>query len=115
MSNGKYSMKVNQGAQTMELMVGGTFTPADVDSFIKDYQRNVASIDAKSFSLELDCTTMNLVTPEMVPLLESCYKLYKESGFKQVIFKIKQSTILKMQLSRLARNTGLQNAQVVEI
>jgi len=50
----------------------------------------------------------------MVPELESCYRLYKESGFQRVIFEIKKSPVLKMQLSRLARNTGLTDVEVIE-
>ena len=97
------------------MKVSGSFTPADVQNFVKDYQAKVASIDAATYNLDVDCTTMDILKPEMVPSLENSYKMYKESGFNKVIFTINKSAILKMQLNRIARNTGLTNAEVVEL
>lgn len=41
--------------------------------------------------------------------------LYKSTGFNKVIFQIKDSSVLKMQLSRIARTAGLTNATVVDL
>ncbi len=111
----KYDININASKKVIDMFIGGSFTPADAKAFINDYNKTVGSIDASNYTLEIDCTTMNVVTPEMVPDLEGSYQLYKQSGFKKIIFKIKDSTILKMQLARLARNTGLTQAEVVKI
>ncbi|WP_110928711.1 hypothetical protein [Bacillus massiliglaciei] len=111
----KYSININSNRKVIEMYVAGSFTPADAQAFMSDYSRTVSSIDAPSYTLEVDCTEMNVVTPKMIPELEGSYQLYKQSGFHKVIFKIKKSTILKMQLSRLARNTGLTQAEVIKI
>ncbi|MFJ5624375.1 hypothetical protein ACIQD3_16940 [Peribacillus loiseleuriae] len=111
----KYSIKVNEGKKVVDMFVGGSFTPIDVQNFVKDYQKIVASVDVASYQLIIDCTTMDLLTQEMVPSLENSYRMYKESGFEKVIFTIKENAILKMQLSRLARNTGLTNVEVVNV
>jgi hypothetical protein len=41
--------------------------------------------------------------------------MYRESDFSKVSFKIKKNPILKMQLSRIARNTQLKNFEIVEV
>ncbi|PAD68944.1 hypothetical protein CHH83_11180 [Bacillus sp. 7586-K] len=97
------------------MKVVGTFTPEDVQNFVKDYQAKVNSIDASAYTLDVDCTTMDILKPEMVPALENSFKMYKESGFGKVLFTINKSAILKMQLNRIARNSGLTNAEVVEL
>ncbi|MCM3440061.1 hypothetical protein AB3Z07_21430 [Metabacillus halosaccharovorans] len=114
MSKGSYEIKVNHGAKTVEMYIGGTFTPTDVQNFVSDYQKEVSAINAPVYTLEIDCSYMDLLKQEMIPSLENSYKMYKESGFKKVIFKIKQNPVLKLQLNRLARNTGLTNAEVIE-
>ncbi len=114
MSNGSYEIKVNRGAKIVEMYIGGTFTATDVQNFVADYKKEISAISAKEFTLEIDCTYMDLLKQEMIPSLENSYKMYKESGFNKVVFKIKQNPVLKLQLNRLARNTGLTNAEVIE-
>ncbi|PMC40620.1 hypothetical protein CJ195_02580 [Bacillus sp. UMB0899] len=114
MSQGSYEIKVNRGAKNVEMYIGGTFTPTDVQNFVSDYKNKISVINANEFTLEIDCTFMDLLKQEMIPSLENSYKMYKESGFKKVVFKIKQNPVLKLQLNRLARSTGLSNAEVIE-
>jgi len=112
MTSGSYRMKVNSSTKIFDMFVGGTFTPTDVENFVRDYNNEVNRINASEYVLEIDCTSMDLLKPEMVPSLENSYRMYKESGFKEVVFNIKGNAVLKLQLSRLARNTGLTNAEV---
>jgi hypothetical protein len=109
------NVTVNRIKKTIEVVVKGKMTPEKHQEFVADYQKKVASVTAKEFTLKVDCTDMQLVHKEMVPALESVYGMYKESGFNKVVFEIKENTILKMQLGRLARGTGLTNAEVVEV
>lgn len=96
-------------------MVSGTFVPEDAQSFVKDYHNAVNSINPAEYTLEFDCTSMLVVSTDMVPHLEACFALYKESGFHKVIFKVQDNAVLKMQFSRLARNTGLTNVEVTSL
>ncbi|MNV61571.1 hypothetical protein D3C71_1540830 [compost metagenome] len=63
----------------------------------------------------LDCTGLNVSSPDVLPMLEQCFILYKDSGFKKVIFTIKSNPILKMQLARVARSTKLENYEIREV
>lgn len=112
----KYLLTVNSAQKTMSLQIlVPSFTPADAQAFVADFNRKVQSITASEFTFNLDCTEMTVVTPQMVPELEACYKLYKEAGFKKVIFKVKNNVILKMQLGRLARGVGLSQVEFEEV
>jgi hypothetical protein len=111
----KYSMTVNTEEKTIDMKVTGTFDHEDVQNFVNDYQTTVNSIIATEYTLEVDCTNMDLLSQEMVPALENSFKMYHESGFKKVNFNIKNIVVLKMQLNRIARDSGLTNAEVVVV
>ena len=112
---GGYSINVNKATKVIEISVIGSFTPEQAKAFHTDYQAKVSSIVAADFTLKVDCTDMHIITQEMLPKLEISFNMYKESGFKEIQFLIKQSATIKMQLNRVARNTGLTNAVVVEL
>lgn len=111
---GGYTINVNQGQQTIDMAVKGTFTPEQAQNFHRDYQSRVGSITAQNFTLKVDCMDMNVITQDMLPKLQVSFEMYKASGFKNVQFLIKKSPVIKMQLMRVARNAGLVNAEVVE-
>ncbi|WP_117170767.1 hypothetical protein [Paraliobacillus sediminis] len=111
----KYSIKVDKTNKKVDMMVSGSFEPEDVELFVKDYQTKVGSITANQYTLDVDCTTMNILTKDMVPSLENSFKMYNQSGFEKVLFTIKKSPVIKMQLKRIAKNAGLTNGEVVEI
>lgn len=111
---GSYKMKVNKVKQEFNIAIIGSFTPEQAELFMKEYSSNVRSIKATDYTLRLDCTDLTVVTPDLVPALEACYTLYDSSKFNKVIFEIKNNTIVKMQLNRIARKVGL-TAEVVEI
>ena len=113
-NTGGYSINVNKATKVIEISVIGSFTPEQAKAFHTDYQAKVGSIVAADFTLKVDCTDMNIITQEMLPKLEISFNMYKESGFKEIQFIIKQSATIKMQLNRVARNTGLTNAVIVE-
>ncbi|MGE7922620.1 hypothetical protein ACQKND_05490 [Viridibacillus arvi] len=114
METGSYKMSVNNLKKELDMQIVGNFTPEQADRFIKDYNRTVASINCSDYILRLDCKDLAVVTPELVPALEDCYNLYKQSEFNKVIFEINNSVVVKMQLSRITRKVGLNKAEFVQ-
>ncbi|UTR13157.1 hypothetical protein MM221_10855 [Salipaludibacillus sp. LMS25] len=110
----KYKLGLNMSSKVVEMEVKGTFSPTDVENFVSDYQKIVGKINPTEYILDIDCSKLDILQQEMVPSMEGAFTMYKESGFKKVILNVK-SSVLKMQLSRLARNTKLTTAEVVEI
>ena len=116
MAEGKYTMNVNRVKKSIDMTVSGTFTSEQASKFIADYNSKLNGINANEYVLNFDCRDLNLVTQDMIPSLEACLQMYNKTGFNKVVVGIKKgSPILKMQLSRLARNNGLKNLSIEEI
>lgn len=92
----------------------GTYTIEDAKQAIIDYQNTIKSIDPKQYTLEIDCQELNVTAPDTVPMLEKCFEMYNETGFKKIEFIVlEDSPIIKMQLGRIARKTNLSNYEII--
>lgn len=107
-------MKLDSAKKELQITIVGNFTPEQAQQYINDYNSHVKSINPSDYTLRLDCTDLNVVTPELIPSLEACYNLYKSSNFNKVIFEISKNAIVKMQLSRIAKKIGL-DADIVQV
>lgn len=108
----KYEMSLERASQKINIRLEGMFQPDDANSFVKEFKGIVSTIKASEYFLYFDAKGLKVSTPEMVPMLEGCFKMYKEVGFKRVAIKVENNPTLRMQLSRLARNVGL-NLEVI--
>jgi len=114
-NTGSFTMEINQAEKTIDMTVSGTFTPEKAQEFVKDYQQKLSSIKPEEFVLQFDCRDLDVVSQEMVPNLEACLAMYRDSGFKKVLVGIQKKPIIKLQLNRLARQVGLTSFEVAEI
>lgn len=112
---GSFTIKVDKANKFIDMAVRGSFTPQQAQDFHKEYQSKVGSIDAKNFTLIVDCLDMKIITQDMIEKLQFSFEMYRDSGFKEVQFVIKKNITMKMQLNRVARNAKLANAAVVEV
>ncbi|MUK88250.1 hypothetical protein GMD78_07580 [Ornithinibacillus sp. L9] len=112
---GSYDIKVNSVAKSIDMVIKGTFTPEQVEAFVKDYTSKVQSVQAADYTLNVDSTDMDVLTQEMVPSMENSIKMYQQSGFDKMVIKIKENAILKMQLNRILRNANFANAEIKEV
>lgn len=108
----KYEMSVDKIRKQLSIRVWGMFGQEDANGFVEDFKKTVSTIQAREFILAFDAKELNVSKPEMLPMLEGCFKMYKECGFKKVEAKVENNVTLKMQLGRVARNAGL-NIEVV--
>lgn len=108
-----YLIKKNLGAKKVEVTVGDKITLADAERFQKEFVAVVASITPAQFDLEIDSTHMNVLTPDLAARLEGAMVMYKQAGFKRVLVKLQNTPVLKMQVSRVARQAGLTNMEVI--
>jgi hypothetical protein len=112
--NGSYEIKVDRVKKEIKIRVAGSATPEGAQAFINEYNQKTSSVNSQEYNCVADCTDMKVAGTELLPLLESCVKLYKQTGFKKIIFSVGKNPILKMQLSRLIRQNGITNAEVTE-
>lgn len=111
----KTGVQVNAVKKVVDISVTGKMTMEDSAAFVAEYNSKTSVIKAAEFELNVDCTDMQVLTADMYEDLTAVMKLYKSTGFKQVKFQIKSNQILKMQLSRIARNAGLTQSSVVDV
>ncbi|MBY3623142.1 hypothetical protein HGO21_26915 [Acinetobacter sp. CUI P1] len=111
---GNFNFTSNAAAQKLNVQVEGSMSTEDAGRFIQEYNQIVSTFNPAQYEIILDCKTLNVSSPDTLPMLEQCYILYKESGFKKVTFIIAKSPVLKMQLSRVARSTKLENYEIIE-
>lgn len=111
---GSFNIKIDQAAKVFHAEVEGTFSPEDGMAAVESYGKAVSGISAPEYEIDIDCTNLNVTAPETLPLLESCFQMYKKDGFKKVTLRISKNPILKMQLGRLARGVQLNNCDIVE-
>jgi hypothetical protein len=111
---GTFNFALNTPAQKLDVQVEGTMSPEDGGRFIQEYNTITSTFDPAQYEIILDCKTLNVSSPDTLPMLEQCYILYKQSGFKKVTFIIAKSPVLKMQLNRVARTTKLENYEIIE-
>ena len=112
MSN-KFNFKADNSSKTLFIAVRGSFTEEDGKAYIAEYLKQVKAIDVKSYKLFLDCTELNVTSQDLSTMLQGCFEMYKNDGFGSVQAKIINNAVLKMQLSRLAKNVGLGNFEVI--
>ncbi|WP_151737385.1 hypothetical protein [Paenibacillus tengchongensis] len=112
---GSFKFATDTTAKVLNVQVEGTMSEEDAIRFITEYNETVSKFQPTEYEIDLDCTQLNVSSPDVLPMLEQCYLLYQQSGFKKVIFTIEKSPVLKMQLSRVARTTKLENYEIREV
>ncbi len=111
----KTAIQVNSAEKMVSMKVTGSMTMEDAELFIQEYKAKVEPIGGQQYDLIVDCTEMNLLTQDMSDNLTGVMEMYKATGFNKITYNIKENTVLKMQLNRIARNAGLTNSEVAEV
>lgn len=112
-AEGGYVIDVIPATKEIGMNVVGKFTSQQAEQFHKDYKKQVGSINPAEFQMNVDCTTMQVISQDMVSALQYSFELYKQTGFNKIKFITNGKSIIKMQLNRIAKSVGLPNVEVV--
>lgn len=112
---GRFVFESITSERELKVTVEGSFSQEDAARFIEASNEHIAGINPAEYAVYLDCTSMNVNAPCVVPVLEQCYGLYKDAGFHQIVFAIARNPVLKMQLGRVARTAKLENYEIIEV
>ena len=110
---GKFILKTDTEKKVIHIELEGTFSEDDGLRSIQAYQQTVNPITPTDYELNIDCMKLNVTEPDVVPILESCFVMFKSDGFVKVRLLLENNPLLKMQLSRLGRKAGLDNLEIV--
>lgn len=109
-------INVDNTQKVVHIIVAGKVTEQEAREFDNEYKTKIGAINPSLYTLEADCSAMQVLTPEMTERLTGVMKMYKAAGFKKIIYQVKSNPILKMQLSRVSRNAGIaQDVSIVDI
>lgn len=103
----KHDISLDKIKKEIRVRVWGMYGPDDANSFVEEFTKIVSTMQPSQFILSFDTEELKVSTQDMIPMLEGCFKLYKDLGFKKVLIKAGNNVTLKMQLNRVSRNTGL--------
>ncbi|WP_151734445.1 hypothetical protein [Paenibacillus tengchongensis] len=106
---GKFVLNTDEIHKQIYIELEGIFSEEDGLLSMQSYQQLVNPLDPSEYELRIDCTKLNVTAPDVVPLLESCFIMFKNDGFTKVVLTLEYNPILKMQLARLGRKAGLEN------
>lgn len=100
-------VEVNVAEKKVYAFVPDKMNDELIQSFLAQYGKAVNSITPGEYHLEVDCTEMKVISPELVPSLEGTMGMYAKDGFNKVTFVVSGSPVFKMQMARIARSAGL--------
>jgi len=103
----KHELSLDRIKKEVNIRIWGMYGPEDANSFVEDFTKLVSTIPTSEFILSFDANELKVSIQAMLPMLEGCFKMYKELGFKKIIVKIENNVTLKMQLKRIGKTTGL--------
>lgn len=103
---GSYTMNYVAAQKKMRVTTEGFFTPAEAQTYIKEYKTKVAALNAKECILEVDATRQSVTDSEVKKLLAEAFKLYQSSGFKSVVIETGGNAIFSMQCKNIAKENG---------
>jgi len=103
----KHELALNKSKKEVNIRIWGMIGPDDAKSFVEDFTALVSTIQTSEYTLSFDANELKVSIQAMLPMLESCFKMYKDLGFKKVIIKIENNVTLRMQIKRIAKTTGL--------
>lgn len=111
MTQKKYELKKDSMNKAFNVTLRGRFTTEEGMEFVDQYQKAIGGISNKPDTLlVIDCNEMQLVSSDVTDALEYCFTLYRDSGFKDVVFDITKNpkkSFFKMQFNRLAKSANL--------
>ncbi|MFD1774768.1 hypothetical protein [Paenibacillus rhizophilus] len=112
---GKFILNTDSAKKVINIELEGTFTEEDGLKSIQAYQETINPITPADYQLDIDCRKLNVTSPDVVPLLEGCFMMFKKDGFERVKLTLENNPVLKMQLARLGRKAGLENLEIISI
>lgn len=89
---------------TIFISLHGFAEAAETEKEVNIFEASLPTLPIQEMSLIIDCNDMAIFKPDILPLLERCYKMY--NGFKNAILVNPTKMVAKGQLQRVATAAG---------
>jgi len=107
MASEMYTMKTDNSKKRFIIGLKGFFQAEQAGQFLEDYQATLSKFNTSGYSFLLDCSKLSVIKQELLPILKQCCQLYISSGFKKIVLIEPEGATAKMQVKRIAIETGL--------
>ncbi|MEK5358163.1 hypothetical protein [Paenibacillus sp. FSL L8-0709] len=104
----RYFMELKEDKSVLFCCVNGTYTEADGLSSINAFNEVVETLNPATTTLIIDCNGLQAQPQQLAALLLGCFKMYKETGFKEVHLVGSSSMTQLSQMKRLAKEAELE-------
>lgn len=102
-----FKIETDKVKKTFTVKVKGFFKENEGIDFLDEYKKNTSAITPSEYSLIVDGTELSISKPEMLPILNGCFNLYKSTGFKKNYGLYPKSSRLAFQLKRFCEECHL--------
>lgn len=103
----KHEINLDKVKKQLNVKVWGMYGEEDAKSFVEEFKKITSTIQPLQYILSFDAKELKVSIRDMVPMLEGCFKMYKDLNFNKVIINSGNNATLKMQFTRIAKNSGL--------
>ncbi len=108
----KHTIDVKSSTKEITVILEGAFEEQDTQIFVKDFNNEMGKINPSEYEILFDASRFKVLKQEMIPVLESCFKIYKALDFKKIKM-ILGNPILNMQVNRVARMAELHDFSII--
>lgn len=110
---GRYILRLDQNLKELNIELHGTFSEQDGLNSVIEYEKTISGVDTSQYKLHIDCRRLNVAAPEVVPILDGCFVMFKRDRYLLVRLTLENNPLLKMQLARLGNKAGLKQLEIV--
>lgn len=103
MNNMQTQSQLMKDKKILYAVLEGFFEVDKTNEAVERLKGIFKTFNTKEYSLVIDCSSMSVFKPDILPILEECYKLYHSAGFRHVVF-ITTKPAVNMQLKRIAKS-----------
>lgn len=96
-------INIDKSRKIFHVTVEGLPTKESTQRVLENYNYNAQGINRGDYSLLIDCSKLRIFQQESITMLEQLFKLYMDSGFKNIVFVKSKKHIQNMQLARVVK------------
>lgn len=85
----------------------------DTKNFQRELGEAIARTTPSTCVLDIDALDFHVLVREGLEVLKGAFAFYKKVGFKKIIMRLPNNTILRMQINKLIKEAGLANVEIL--
>ena len=97
------TVEANHVRKILQVTLNGFVTTEAAGKVLQNYNQIISQVNPHEYSLLIDCLEMGVFQTDAVQTLIALYKMYMQTGFKNIVFVKSRNAIQNMQLDKAAK------------